>query len=130
MPSTTQVLAFATLAAGLLAAAYLAALSRELVLAVGVVIAAITVAALFLGGDPNREMVAAVTMAVTVVYGVFTLQLAAAVVAACVVYLTLWVTGADGPFDATPPRLFPERAAGGGNEAGETVASERDEVGE
>lgn len=106
MPSTTRILALAALAAGLLATAYAAALSRHVMLALGVAVAALVVAAVLYAGDASRETVAAVTMAVTVVYGAFTLQLPAAVVAASVVYLTLWVTDEDGPFDATPPELF------------------------
>lgn len=115
MPSTTTELAALAALAGVLAVLYGFFLAFEPLLGLGVGVACFVVAALLYAGGTNRETVAAVTMGACVVYGVFTLQFPTAVVAACVVYLTLWVTGEDGPFDATPPAIIPEQALGDGD---------------
>ncbi len=109
MPSTTRALSIFAVAAGVSAVLYGFFLAFEPLLGLGVGVACFTVAVLLYAGGTNRETVAAVTMGACVVYGVFTLQFPTAVVAACVVYLTLWVTDPNGPFDATPPTIFPER---------------------
>lgn len=117
MPSTTRPLSIVAAVSGVLVVLYSVLLAHEPLLGLGAGIACFAVAALLYAGSTDRETVAAVAMAVTVLYGVFTFQLPAAVVAACVVYLTLWVTDADGPFDATPPAVI----------SVETVAEEADD---
>jgi hypothetical protein len=86
---------------------YAGAVANEIILGLGITVGFGAAAVLLYAGGTNRETVAAVTMAACVVYGVFTLQSPIAVVAACVVYLTLWVTDESGPFDATPPTVIP-----------------------
>ncbi|MCD2204470.1 hypothetical protein [Halobacterium sp. KA-6] len=109
MPSTTTQLAVIAALAGVLGLLYVGAIANEIVVGLAVALGCAVVAVLLYAGGTNRETVAAVTMGATVVYGVFTLQFPTAVVAACVVYLTLWVTDPDGPFDASPPSVIPER---------------------
>ncbi|MUV61034.1 hypothetical protein [Halobacterium sp. CBA1126] len=116
MPSTTRALSILAVAVGVSALLYSFFLAFEPLLGLGVGVACFTIAALLYAGGTNRETVAAVTMGACVVYGVFTLQFPLAVVAACVVYLTLWVTDPDGPFDATPPSVIPERVLDDGPE--------------
>lgn len=115
MPSTTTHLAVIAALAGVLGLLYVGAIANEIVVGLAVALGCAVVAVLLYADGTNRETVAAVTMGATVVYGVFTLQFPTAVVAACVVYLTLWVTDPDGPFDATPPTLFPEQTARDGD---------------
>lgn len=112
MPSNARILSGLAIVAGVLAVLYGVSIAHQLLLGVGAGVACFVVAALLYAGGTNRETVAAVAIAATVVYGAFTFQLPAAMVAACAVYLTLWVTDPDGPFDATPPRIFPADALG------------------
>jgi branched-subunit amino acid ABC-type transport system permease component len=128
MPSTTRALSIFAVAAGISAVLYSFFLAFEPLLGLGVGVACFTVAVLLYAGGTNRETVAAVTMGATVVYGVFTLQFPTAVVAACVVYLTLWVTDEDGPFDASPPTIIPEGVVDGSVESDERA--EPDEAAE
>ncbi|WP_232688604.1 hypothetical protein [Halobacterium zhouii] len=106
MASTTRTLAAGAAVAGVLVLLYSLLVLHQPLVGVGIAFALFVAAVLLHAGGADRRTVAGVTMAVTVVYGVFTLQLPAAVVAACVVYLTAWVTSPDGPFDAAPPELF------------------------
>jgi chromate transport protein ChrA len=106
MPSTARSLSIVAVVAGVLVVLYSFLLAHEPLLGLGAAIVCFVAAALLHTGDTDRETVAAVAMAVTVLYGVFTFQLPAAIVAACVVYLTLWVTDPDGPYDATPPAII------------------------
>ncbi|NIB99473.1 hypothetical protein [Halobacterium sp. R2-5] len=117
MPSTTTQLAALAVLVGVLGLLYVGAIANEIIVGFGFAVACGVVAVLLYAGGTNRETVAAVTMGACVVYGVFTLQFPTAVVAACVVYLTLWVTDEDGPFDATPPAIIPEQALDDGDGA-------------
>ncbi|WP_353633824.1 hypothetical protein ABSL23_11265 [Halobacterium sp. NMX12-1] len=128
MPSTTTQLAILAALAGVLGLLYVGAIANEIVVGLAVALGFAVVAVLLYAGGTNRETVAAVTMGATVVYGVFTLQFPTAVVAACVVYLTLWVTDEDGPFDASPPTIIPEGVVDGPVESDERA--EPDEAAE
>jgi hypothetical protein len=108
MPSTTTRLAALSVLAGVLGLLYVGAIADQTIVGLGVAVGFGVVAVLLYAGGTNRETAAAVTMGACVVYGVFTLQFPTAVIAACVVYLTLWVTDEDGPFDATPPGVLPD----------------------
>ncbi|GGL21928.1 hypothetical protein GCM10009037_01600 [Halarchaeum grantii] len=113
MPSnhTTRVLAAAGLVlVGVLALLYSLAVVAELLIGAGAFAGLLVLAAFVYYGGLNRRTLVYIAMAVTVVYGAFTLQLPAAVVAACVVYLTAWVTGSDSPLDAPDTTLVPVRA--------------------
>jgi predicted branched-subunit amino acid permease len=90
--------------------AYSVVLARALIGA-GFALSALVVAVLVYYGDAERRTLVRATIAVTVVYGVFTVQLPLAVVAACVVYLSAWLTGPDSPFDAPDTEIFPVRRA-------------------
>jgi|GEM_PF-377552 len=114
MPSTTTQLALVAALAGVLGLLYVGAIANEIVVGLAVALGFAVVAVLFYAGGTNRETVAAVTMGACVVYGVFTLQFPMAVVAACVVYLTLWVTDEDGPFDAAPPTVIADELGNDG----------------
>ena len=109
MPSTSTQLAALSVLAGALGLLYVGAIANEIIVGLAIAVGFGVVAVLLYAGGTNRETVAAATMGACVVYGVFTLQFPVAVVAACVVYLTLWVTDEDGPFDATPPAVISER---------------------
>ncbi|WP_200531849.1 hypothetical protein [Halorubrum sp. LN27] len=99
---------------------YAVVLQQQLLRGAGIGLSALVVAALVYYGGTNRRTLVRATVVVTVVYGVFTFQLPLAVIAACAVYLSAWLTGADGPFDAPDTTIFPiERAT-----AGETEDSE------
>jgi hypothetical protein len=116
MPSRATELAALAVMCGLLALLYAASIAHRPLLGLGTTVACLVVAALLYAGDTNRDTVAGVAMVVTVVYGVFTLQLPAAMVGACVISLTPWVTDADGSFDATPPAIFPDRVFDDGDD--------------
>ncbi|RNJ26389.1 hypothetical protein [Halosegnis longus] len=92
---------------GVAALVYAWALAYEPLLGTGVAVAAFIAALLTYYGDANRQTLARVTIVVTIVYGTFTFQLPIAVVAACIVYLTAWLTGTDSPFDAPDTQIFP-----------------------
>ncbi|WP_265111884.1 hypothetical protein [Halosolutus halophilus] len=74
-------------------------------------LSAFVVAALVYYGNAERHTLTRATIAVTVVYGVFTVQLPMAVIAACVVYLSAWLTGPDSPFNAPDTEIFPAEQA-------------------
>jgi hypothetical protein len=80
---TSVAAAFALL--GVVGLAYSTLLAR-LLLGAGFAAAAFLVAVLVYYGDTDRRTLVRATMAVTIVYGVVTLQLPMAVIAACVVY--------------------------------------------
>lgn len=73
----------------------------------GVAFASFVVASFAYYGDADRQTLTRVTITVTLLYGIFTLQLPVAVIAACVVYLTAWLTGTDSPLDAPETQIFP-----------------------
>ena len=91
--------------------AYSVVLAGPVLIGAGFALSALVVAALVYYGDAERRTLVRATVAVTVVYGVLTVQLPLAVVAACVVYLSAWVTGPDSPFDAPDTEIFPVRRA-------------------
>ena len=81
----------------------------QLLVGMGVAVSAFVSAALVYYGGTDRRTLTRATIAVTVVYGVFTLQLPIAIIAASVVYLSAWLTGSDSPFDAPDTEIFPVR---------------------
>jgi thiol:disulfide interchange protein len=77
----------------------------------GVAVSSFVIAALVYYGGTGRRTLVRAAIVVTLVYGVFTFQLPLAVIAACAVYLSAWLTSVDGPFDAPDTTIFPvERA--------------------
>ncbi|GGN23458.1 hypothetical protein [Halarchaeum nitratireducens] len=119
MPSTHRVAAGVVVLLGVLALVYSMLIVQEVLLGVGVLIAALALAAIVYYGGADRQTLARATMAVTVVYGAVSFQLPAAVVAACVVYLTAWLTGPDSPLDAPDTTILPvSDAAANGDDAG------------
>lgn len=108
MPSSKRVLTTATLILlGIVALLYSFLIVQQLLLGTGVAFAFFVVAAFVYHGDANRRTLTQGTIIVTLIYGVFTLQLPVAVIAACVVYLTSWLTGPDSPFDAPDTHIVP-----------------------
>lgn len=112
MPSSRRVAITTTLVVlGIAALFYSFLLVQRPLLGAGVAFAFFVVAAFAYEGDADRQTLTRATIAVTLVYGVFTLQLPVAVVAACVVYLTAWLTGPDSPLDAPDTQVFPVESA-------------------
>ena len=87
--------------------AYSVALIGRVLIGAGFTLSALVVAALVYYGGAERRTLTRATVAVTVIYGVFTGQLPMAVIAACVVYLSAWVTGSDSPLNAPDTEIFP-----------------------
>lgn len=86
----------------------------------GVAFASFVVASFAYFGDANRQTVTLAVIIVTLIYGVFTLQLPIAVIAACVVYLTAWLTGSDSPLDAPDTQILSvESTATNGSDSSE-----------
>jgi len=73
----------------------------------GFTLSALVVAALVYYGDAERHTLTRATIAVTVVYGVLRVELPVAVIAACVVYLSAWLTGPDSPVNSPDTEIFP-----------------------
>ena len=92
---------------GVAALLYSVIATYQLLLGTGVATASFVVAIFTYYGGTNRKTATRATIIVTLVYGVFTLQLPIAVIAACVVYLTAWLTGSDSPLDAPDTQVFP-----------------------
>lgn len=112
MPSSRRVAITTTLVVlGIAALFYSFLLVQRPLLGAGVAFAFFVVAAFAYHGDADRQTLTRATIVVTLVYGVFTLQLPVAVVAACVVYLTAWLTGPDSPVDAPDTQVFPVESA-------------------
>ncbi|WP_135828915.1 hypothetical protein [Halorussus halobius] len=112
MPPSRRVVTATTLALlGIAALAYSFVFVQRPLLGAGVAVAFFVVAAFAYEGDADRQTLARATIVVTLVYGVFTLQLPLAVVAACVVYLTAWLTGPDSPLDAPDTQVLPVESA-------------------
>ncbi|MGQ3329248.1 hypothetical protein [Halorubrum sp. FL23] len=86
---------------------YSTVILQQILRGVGVAVSAFVIAAFVYYGGTDRQTLTRATIAVTVVYGVFTLQLPLAVIAACAVYLSAWLTGSDGPLDAPDTEIFP-----------------------
>ena len=92
---------------GTLAFLYSVVVIQQLLLGTGVAFSFFVVAAFLYYGDANRQTLARATIIITLIYGVFTVQLPVAVVASCIVYLTAWLTGSDSPLDAPDTQIFP-----------------------
>lgn len=112
MPSSKRVpMAAMFVLLGIVALAYSVLVVQQLLLGTGVAFSFFVVAAFLYYGDANRQTLARATIIITLIYGVFTVQLPTAVVAACVVYLTAWLTGSDSPLDAPDTQIFPVKSA-------------------
>ena len=110
MPSLKRgYIAAALVLIGVCGLAYSIVILAQTLIGMGFLVSTLIAAMLVYYGDAKRHTLTRVIMAVTIVYGVFTLQLAPAVVAACVVYLSAWLTGPDSPFDAPDTEIFPVR---------------------
>ncbi|GGL56896.1 hypothetical protein [Halocalculus aciditolerans] len=107
--SSTERLVAAALAVllGIATVLYSFLIVQQLLVGAGVAFAFFVAAAFLYQGSADRQTVVRATVVLTVAYGVFTFQLPAALVAACVVYLTAWATGPESPFDAPDTRIFP-----------------------
>ncbi|MFC7077982.1 hypothetical protein ACFQI6_16270 [Halomicroarcula sp. GCM10025335] len=79
-------------------------------LGTGVAFTSFVVASFAYYGDANRQAFTRATIVVVLIFGVFTLQVPIAVIAACVVYLTAWLTGSDSPLNAPDTRIFPVKS--------------------
>ena len=108
MPSLKRIhIVAAFVLLGVTALLYSVIITRRRLLGTGVAIASFVVAIFTYYGGTNRKTATRATIIVTLIYGVFTLQLPIAVIAACVVYLTVWLTGSDSPLDAPDTQIFP-----------------------
>ncbi|QCD65394.1 MULTISPECIES: hypothetical protein [Halomicrobium] len=108
MPSLKRVhIVAAFVLLGVAAFLYSVIVSYQFLLGTGVAIASFVVALFTYYGGTNRKTATRATIVVTLIYGAFTLQFPIAVIAACLVYLTAWLTGSDSPLDAPDTRVFP-----------------------
>ncbi|WP_299331076.1 hypothetical protein [Haloplanus sp.] len=108
MPSPNRGYVVVALAfAGVGALAYSVVVLQRLAVGAGVAASAFVVATLVYYYGITRRTLTRATIAVTVVYGVFTLQLPLAIIAACVVYLSAWITGPDTPVNAPDTEIIP-----------------------
>ncbi|CDK41051.1 hypothetical protein [Halorubrum sp. AJ67] len=108
MPSNEHTgLVAALVAVGVVVPLYAGAVSRQLLPGLGVGLSALVTAALVARDGTGRRTLARATIAVTIVYGAFTFQLLVAVVAACAVYLSAWLTGSDSPLGAPDTEIVP-----------------------
>ena len=108
MPSTKHSATVAGLVLfGVAVFLYAVVLQANLLFGTGVALSSFITAVLVYYGGADRPTLARAAIVVTLVYGVFTLQLPFAIIAACTVYLSAWVTGTDGPFDAPDTEIFP-----------------------
>lgn len=92
---------------GIAALLYSVLVVRQVLLGAGVAFAFFVGASFVYYGDTDRRTLIRATIIITLIYGVFTLQLPVAVIAACVVYLTAWLTGPDSPLDAPDTQIIP-----------------------
>jgi len=112
MPSLNRsYIVIALLLIGIGGFAYSILLIGQLLIGAAIAFSAFVVAALVYYGGTDRRTLIRGTIAVTVIYGVFTLQLPMAVIAACAVYLSAWLTGSDSPFNTPDTEIFPARQA-------------------
>ncbi|MFA9516909.1 hypothetical protein ACERIT_06785 [Halopenitus sp. H-Gu1] len=112
MPSSKRVpMAAMFVLLGIASLAYSVLVVQQLLLGTGVAFSFFVVAAFLYYGDANRQTLARATIIITLIYGVFTVQLPIAVIAACVVYLTAWLTGSDSPLEAPDTQIFPVKLA-------------------
>ncbi|MFO7926545.1 hypothetical protein [Natronomonas sp.] len=92
---------------GIAAVLYSVLVAQRLLFGTGIAFAFFVIAFFVYYGGINRPTLTRTTIVVTLMYGVFTLELPVAVIAACIVYLTAWLTGSDSPFDAPDTEIFP-----------------------
>ena len=95
---------------GIVTVLYSLFLFQQLRLGIGVAVSFFVVGLIVYYGDTARQIATRATIFVTLIYGVFTFQLPFAVVAACIVYLTAWVTGSDSPLDSPDTQVFPAKS--------------------
>jgi hypothetical protein len=107
MPSSKRIVAVLVLI-GIIGLAY-SVLTGQVIIEAWLTLSAFGVAALVYYGDSERHTLTRAAIAVTVAYGIFMRQLPMAVIAACVVYLSAWLTGPDSPFNAPDTEIFPTR---------------------
>ncbi|GAD53714.1 hypothetical protein MBEHAL_2474 [Halarchaeum acidiphilum MH1-52-1] len=125
MPSASRVVGAAVaVLVGIVALLYSFLVAQQLLLGVGVAFALFVVAAFVYHANASRRSIVVLTMLLTLVYGAATLQLLVAVIAACVVYLSAWLTGPDSPVDAPDTTILPAgtalERAGGADDADDT----------
>lgn len=112
MPSRKRLFTAVTLGiVGIGLFSYSVIILQRLRLGTGLGVAFLVVAAFAYYEDADRKTLTRAMMVITLIYGVFTFQFVVAVVAACVVYLTAWLTGPDSPLDAPDTRILPVEAA-------------------
>jgi len=107
MPSSRRIAAVLVLI-GMIGLAY-SVLTSQVIIGAWLTLSAFVVAALVYYGDAKRHTLTRAAIVVTVVYGVFLRQLPMAVIAACVVYLSAWLTGPNSPLNAPDTEIFPAR---------------------
>lgn len=97
----------ALIVAGVVALLYSIVVTQELLLGVSIALSFLVTAVFVYYGGTDRKTLTRVTIGVTIVYGAISLQLPLAIIAACAVYLSAWLTGPDSPFDAPDTEIFP-----------------------
>lgn len=97
----------ALIIAGVVALLYSIVVTQELLLGVSIALSSLVIAVFVYYGGTDRKTLTRVTIGVTIVYGAVSLQLPLAIIAACAVYLSAWLTGPDSPFDAPDTEIFP-----------------------
>ncbi|OYR41267.1 hypothetical protein DJ82_05695 [Halorubrum sp. Ib24] len=97
----------ALIVAGVVALLYSIVVTQELLLGVSIALSFLVIAVFVYYGGTDRKTLTRVTIGVTIVYGAVSLQLPLAIIAACAVYLSAWLTGPDSPFDAPDTEIFP-----------------------
>ena len=108
MPSTKHSATVAGLILfGIAVFLYAVVVQVNLLFGTGIALSSFITAVLVYYGSTDRPTLVRAAIVVTLVYGVFTLQLPLAIIAACAVYLSAWLTGTDGPFNAPDTAIFP-----------------------
>jgi chromate transport protein ChrA len=97
----------ALIIAGVVALLYSIVVTQEFLLGVSIALSSLVIAVFVYYGGTDRKTLTRVTIGVTIVYGAVSLQLPLAIIAACAVYLSAWLTGPDSPFDAPDREIFP-----------------------
>jgi peptidoglycan biosynthesis protein MviN/MurJ (putative lipid II flippase) len=93
--------------AGIAVLLYSTVVGREPLLGAGLALSSVVVAVFVYYGGTDRQTLTRATIGVTLIYGAFTLQLPVAIIAACAVYLSAWLTGSDSPVNAPDTEIFP-----------------------
>jgi len=86
--------------------AYSVVLIGQVLIGAGFTLSALVVAALVYYGDAERHTLTRYHCCHGCLWG-FTGQLPVAVIAACVVYLSAWLTGPDSPVNSPDTEIFP-----------------------